>query len=417
MKFLFLIGMLTYALFAFNDTSIVVEKEPDRIPSIAIEDASINFTTTLAPKVLTLLRSDLNVLAVFNVDSAIGKTHYNNESTLLANQDKNYVARVQLFQDDDGAINAKLKLFHSSEVVLQKSYRINKQLNYPFMVHAMTFDINSYFQDIPVSWMKQKIIFAREIGSMKSEIAVADYTMSYHQVVLRGGLNIFPHWANKEQSAFYFTSIESRNLVLYRLDLRSGKSKKILTSTGMLVCSDVSEDGTKLLLTMAPNGQPDIYEYDLLSKRLTRITYYKGIDVNGQFLSRNRIAFVSNRLGYPNIFYKTKGKTLVEQLVYYGKNNVSCSSHGDYLVYKSRESSNEFSENTFNLHLISLKTEFIRRLTAVGKNEFPRFSTDGDAVIFIKHLKNESSLGVLRLSKNRSFIFPLKFKNIQSIDW
>lgn len=34
----------------------------------------------------------------------------------------------------------------------------------------------------------------------------------------------------------------------------------------MVVASDVSLDGSKLLVTMAPKDQPDVYLYDLNSK-------------------------------------------------------------------------------------------------------------------------------------------------------
>jgi hypothetical protein len=40
----------------------------------------------------------------------------------------------------------------------------------------------------------------------------------------------------------------------------------------------------------------------------------RGIDVNGQFMGDGSIAFVSNRLGYPNIFSKRIGSSAVSQL-------------------------------------------------------------------------------------------------------
>jgi TolB protein len=104
-------------------------------------------------------------------------------------------------------------------------------------------------------------------------------------------------------------------------------------------------------------------------------------------------------------------------LVYYGKNNSACSANGSYIVYKSRETSNLFSKNTFNLHLISLKSDFIRRLTATGINEYPRFSSDGDAIMFIKNYKNQSAIGVIRLAFNKNYLFPLVGGRIQSLDW
>jgi TolB protein len=104
-------------------------------------------------------------------------------------------------------------------------------------------------------------------------------------------------------------------------------------------------------------------------------------------------------------------------MIYHGKNNSSCSSHGKYIVYSSREGKNSFGKNTFNLYLISTQTDFIRKLTTSGKNMFPRFADDGETVVFIKYIGNKSALGVLRLNANKSFLFPLNAGKIQSIDW
>jgi TolB protein len=251
----------------------------------------------------------------------------------------------------------------------------------------------------------------------RSEIVIGDYTLTYQHTMIKGALNIFPQWANDKQDSFYYTSLSDGIPTLYLMDASSGSKKKIISSDGMLVCSDVSSDGKRLLLTMAPSGQPDIYLYNTLTKANKRITIYSGIDVNGQFMEDEKIAFVSNRLGYPNIFSKKLSGGNVEQMVHYGKSNAACSAHNEYIVYKSRESDNAFEHNTFNLHLISTKTDFIRRLTATGINEYPRFSSSGDTIIFIKNYKQQSSIGILRLEQNKSFLFPLKIGKLQSIDW
>jgi TolB protein len=185
----------------------------------------------------------------------------------------------------------------------------------------------------------------------------------------------------------------------------------------MMVCSDVSDDGKMLLLTMAKEGQPEIYTYNIQSKKYKRETVYGGIDVNGQFLDNNTIVFVSSRLGYPNIFSKNLRTGEIEQRLFYGRNNSSCSTHGEYIVYKARETSASFGYNTFNIHLISTKTDFIRRLTAIGVNEYPKFSRDGDAVIFVKTYKGQHSIGVVRLNHNKTFLFPIRNGKFQSIDW
>jgi len=181
----------------------------------------------------------------------------------------------------------------------------------------------------------------------------------------------------------------------------------------MLVCSDVSADESKLLVTMAPKDQADIYLYDIKKKELEKITSYKGIDVNGNFIDNDkRIVFVSDRLGYPNVFAQKIGNRSVEQMVYHGRNNNSVSALENYIVYSSREKASEFGSKTFNLYLISTKTDYIRQLTATGKNLYPRFADDSETIMFIKYYDNQSALGVIRLNANKSYHFPLKVGKI-----
>jgi len=413
-----ILGWLMSAIFLFAaDATIEVIKKVDSLPSIAVEDASISFTDTTSKRFFRLLVSDLNVLALFNVERDYTTINYDNEQVTRENRVMDYVLRYRLRTDDQGAFIADVKLIREDETVLKKSYRVSNSKMNPFIAHKIAYDINGYFGAEPVDWMKRKIIISRLSAPHESEIVIADYTLSYQHVMIKGGLNVFPKWADSNHKSFYYTSLSGKRPVLIKIDVRTGKRTRLLSSDGMLVCSDVSRDGKKLLLTMAPAGQPDIYLYDVKSGKYSRITKYSGIDVNGQFMEDGRIVFVSNRLGYPNVFAKKLGSKSIEQMVYYGKSNSACTAHKEYIVYKARESTNAFSKNTFNLHLISTKTDFIRRLTATGENEFPRFSNDGDAIIFVKNYKQQSSIGIIRLKQNKNFLFPLKFGKIQSMDW
>ncbi|MEA3228890.1 MAG: Tol-Pal system protein TolB, partial [Campylobacterota bacterium] len=288
---------------------------------------------------------------------------------------------------------------------------------YMFVAHSIAYDINEFMGANSVEWIKRKVVFSRIVDSKKSEIVISDYTLSYQSTVISGGFNVFPKWANKEQSEIYYTSLDDFKPTLNHLNIRTGKINRVISSDGMMICSDVSNDSRKLLLTMAANGQPDIYLYDVETKRLQRETKYSGIDVNGQFMGDNRIVFISSRLGYPNVFSKEIGDLAVEQMVYYGNSNAACSANNEYVVYKARESSDSFRKNTFNLHLISTQTDSIRRLTSTGVNEFPRFSKDGDAIIFIKSYQSQSAIGIIRLNHNKNYLFPLKYGKVQSMDW
>ena len=411
-------SLLIAISFAYaSDATIEVIKKADSLPSLACEDSSLDYTNKFKMTFFKSLVADLNVISIFNVDRHYNTVDYADSNVVVQNKDMNYVLRYKLVEGDSGNLNVRLKLFLKDNVVFNKNYKINNKNTYMFVSHTIAYDINKFMGEPSVGWMKRKVIFSRIVANKKSEIVIADYTLAYQHIIVKGGFNIFPKWANEQQNAFYYTSLDETKPTLKYINTKSGKSKVIASSDGMMVCSDVSADSKRLLLTMAPSGQPDIYLYNTDTKKRQRLTKFGGIDVNAQFMDDDRIAFVSGRLGYPNIFSKKISSGHVEQMVYYGKSNSACTTYKDYIVYKARESSNAFSKNTFNLHLISTQTDFIRRLTATGINEFPKFSKDGDAIIFIKNYKDQSSIGVIRLNHNKNYLFPLKYGKVQSMDW
>lgn len=409
--------LIAVALSYGSDATIEVIKKADSLPTIAVEDSSVAYDETFQKRFFKSLIADLNVLSIFNVDRFYRKVNYDALSVSVENKDKNYVLRYRLTQDDTKALSVELKIINKENIVFNKKYKINNPNIYMFVSHTIAYDVNEFMGESPVEWMKRKVIFSRIVAPQESELVIADYTLTYQHVVVKGGFNIFPKWANGEQDAFYYSSLDEKKPTLKYVNVRTGKSKVIRSSDGMMVCSDVSKDGSKLLLTMAPKGQPDIYLYDVKTKSAKKLTTYGGIDVGGQFMDDDKIVFISDRLGHPNVFSKNMNSSSVEQMVFYGKSNAACSVHGKYIVYKSRESSESFADNTFNLHLISTETDFIRRLTAVGINEFPRFSIDGDAIIFIKNYQAQSSIGIIRLNHNKNYLFPLQYGRVQSMDW
>jgi TolB protein len=422
MKKIVLLCIFAINIFAF-DSTIQIVKNLEKHPRLVVADAGgEGVNGKIKRKLLKLLIGDLKVSAHFNVDDSFAKMDYmsNDGTSNLAKSGVELIVKCKVEKNPSGKLMASSKLINAKngDLLYEKFYSISKSNRYPFLAHNVAIDVNEYFGAPSISWMKNYVIFARYTQPGKSEVLVADYTLTFKKVIVTGGLNIFPKWANEKQDAFYYTSYNGFQPTLYHVNIFSGEKTKIASSEGMIVCSDVSRDGSKLLITMAPNDQPDIYLYDKNSGSKKRLTTYKGIDVGGGFVDNDSgIVFISERLGYPNVFQKSINGGKVEQMIYHGKNNSSCSSHGKYIVYASREGKNSFGKNTFNLYLISTQTDFIRKLTTSGKNMFPRFANDGETVIFIKYIGNRSALGVLRLNANKSFLFPLSAGKIQSIDW
>ncbi|MEA3513487.1 MAG: Tol-Pal system protein TolB [Campylobacterota bacterium] len=420
---LFLFSFLfTNSLYALDATMEIIKKK-STLPSISVVVSSdTTFKKNITNGIKSLIQKDLEVSGHFLNNEITIEHNFNSMPSyvkLTENGIDLYLLLKVISDNKKGlTIYAKLYDVNMKSLVSSKTYSTTLIARYPFLSHKISIDINKHLDAPSIQWMDRFVIFSRYLDSKTSEIVVSDYTLSYQKVVVKGGLNIFPKWANDEQKEFYYTSYNYMKPTIIKQNLYTKKSKKLLSSDGMIVCSDVSKNGDKLILTMAPNGQPDIYIYDINSKIKTRLTRYSGIDVGGNFVENDtKIVFVSDRLKYPNIFSKYINSKGVERLLYHGKNNSQSTTFNDYIVYTSRETDNEFGDNVFNLYLISTNSDYVRRLTTNGRNQFPKFSADGESILFTKKSGQKSYLGIIRVNYNKSFLFPLKSGSLQSIDW
>lgn len=415
MKFIVVLFIFFHVVWS-ADATIEVIKGVESLPKLAVEDGSTP-PNELSRTMAKMLVADMQVVSLFTVDESYAAAPFDALSPAPSHHEAQYLLRYRLTPANAGEVKADIRLVQNGTDVFAKSYLLKQPDMMVFLAHSIAYDINAKLGGSPMEWMKRKVLMVRLTGPRRSDIVAADYTLSYQKVILSGGLYGFAKWANREQTDLYYTSLGDFKPTIYKMNLMSGNKQKLISSDGMAVCSDISEDGKRLLLTLAPGGQPDIYLYDTLSQGKTRLTDYSGIDVNGQFLGDDGIAFVSNRLGYPNVFAKKFNSSAVTQLVYQGKNNSSLSSYKNFLVYKAREKSATYAGNSFNLHLLSMHSGNVKRLTASGENDFPRFSPDGEAILYIKQEGPRSSVGIIRTGLNKSFAFPLKIGRIQSIDW
>ena len=418
MKKIFLLLSICVGLFSADATIDVINKGLV-LPKIIVQDATKGFANkAMQDKFFKIVIEDLKVGSAFEVSDKYYTSGFDDSAIINADERADLIYRYSLTQLGN-KLNLKFKIIN----VKTKQIRYNNEYTqsadkFVFLAHKSMVDMARNLNLSPVDWMDKSIIFSQYTSPGKSNIVVADYTLTYQKVIVRGGLNIFPKWANEDQSAFYYTSYINSIPTLYKFNLNNMHKTKITQSNGMIAASDVSKDGNKILLTMAPNDQSDIYLYDTVNKKFTRVTTFSGIDVNGNFIDNDsRVGFVSDRLGYPNIFATSVDGGAVEQMVFHGKNNNSISTFKNYIVYSSRESVNEYAQKTFNLYLISTKSDYIRQLTAGGINTYPRFSSDGGSIIFIKNLDGNSAVGIIRVNENRIFQFPLKIGKLQSIDW
>ena len=405
------------------DATLEVVKKFWNLPNILVQYSGKDYNQKeYTLRIFKMLVADLKVTGHFTVQE-----DGNIANEMVLNFDEYRKAKIDLIArvsaeilQDGLVVNLQLYDANSGTLALSKEYKNSRAETYPFLAHKLAIDINDYIQAPNVDWMERIVVVSYYTKPGESEILLSDYTLTYKNSLIKGGLNIFPKWANEQQNAFYYTKYLDKP-TLFKYDLTTGQNTQIISSEGMLVASDVSKDSTKILLTMAPNEQADIFLYDIPSAKLTKLTNYRGIDVSGNFIEdEKRVMFISDRLGYPNVFaisVEGEANGSLEQMVFHGRNNNAANAFGEYIVYSSRETNEDFSRNTFNLYLVSTKSDFIRRLSANGINQLPRFSKDGETIMYVKHESNQSALGIIRLNYNKTLLFPLRGGIIQSMDW
>ncbi len=420
-KILLLLSLVFSSVFAQVDANLEVVKKTNALPKILVSVATDTAEIETLNKIKKSLADDLSVSGHFEVVSVNSVTSYENMPDIigLSNQGVNLYLNLSAKKEADSyTLMTKLYDINSRTLLLEKNFATTQEDRYVFLAHKAAISTNSFFKAPSIDWMEKFVVFSTYTSSGAADIMIGDYTLTYKKTVVTGGLNIFPKWADKEQKTIYYTTYNYKKPTLVKLNIYNRSKEIVMESDGMLACSDVNADGTKLLITASPTGQPDIFVYDTRTKKQTQVTKFGGIDVGGHFIENDtRIVFVSDRLGNPNIFAQGINSSSVERLVYHSNNNSSATAFGNNIVYSSKDSSNEMGEKSFNLYLISTKTDSMKRLTSSGINQFPKFSTDGETLLFIKTSCGSSLIGIIRLTYSKSFLFPLKGKRIQSIDW
>ncbi|WP_294951169.1 Tol-Pal system protein TolB [Sulfurovum sp.] len=408
-----LILLFSIHLFAV-DASMKIEKDVEHRSRVALMDGS----AAANGQVAKILLSDLRISGHFLADSNIRKGDFSGSFIAPGLKSKEYIIKYRYTVQSGAALEIRLLKASDGTQLFEKRYALGNVKKMPFLIHKAVYDINSVLKYPDIGWINRYVVFSRYTAPKRSEILLADYTFTYQKIIIRGGLNLFPKWADKAQKSFYYTSYAGLIPTLNKINIYTGSKSRIASSEGMIICSDVSSNGGKILLTMAPQGQADIYEMSLFTGSKIRVTKFNGIDVSGKYLGdESSIVFVSNRLGYANVFKKSIRSEAVQQVVFHGRNNNAVDAYGDKIVYVSRESSNAFGNNRFNLYLTSANGGMTRPLTTTGSNQFPRFSTDGSVILYIKQRGGSSSIGYINLESSQSLLFPLHGSKIQSIDW
>lgn len=249
------------------------------------------------------------------------------------------------------------------------------------------------------SIFKSKIVFVSDRTSRKNEIRKELYIMDFdgnrkQRLTFQNSFVISPA-ISPDNSKVVFTLMDTvvkpafnggfqkvKNLNLYMLDLKKKNLKMISNAKGINSGAIFNKKGDSLYLTLSKNKNADIYKLDLKTRKTRRITTHYSEDVDPHInADESLMTFLSGRPGKAMIYtmIPTKAENKVKRISFVGEYNAAprFNPEGTEIVFSS------WVDKRFDIYRIGADGRNLVRLTKnFGSNEEPWFSPDGEFIVF-----------------------------------
>jgi len=180
---------------------------------------------------------------------------------------------------------------------------------------------------------------------------------------------------------------------LYIRDLSEGKISTIGKS-GISI-DPGWRNSREVATTLSFEGDQEIYLIKTDGSISRRLTFSKGIDLSPSFSpDGNKMAYVSDRNGLPQIFIEDLPSGQVSRLTFSGRYNTqpSWSPAGDKIAYTTWESGSEI-----NIFVTGIDGSGLKQLTEKsGENESPSWSPDGRMIVFTSSRQGSKKLYIMQ---------------------
>lgn len=240
------------------------------------------------------------------------------------------------------------------------------------------------------SIFKSKVIFVSDRNTRGSRTIKEVYMMDFDgkgvtQITSHGGLAISPSMSDDGRYLVYSlisNAAGKRNNNLYLMDLRTKESHIISNREGINSGAIFLPGGKSIALTLTVSGNAELYEMNLETKSLRKITNHFSSDVDPSVTYDGKLmTFLSDRAGKAMIYTMDPNgeERNVKRISFVGQFNATprFSPDGKEIVFSS------WLDNSFDLFRIGSDGSGLSRLTKdFGSNEDPSYSNDGEFIAF-----------------------------------
>lgn len=168
--------------------------------------------------------------------------------------------------------------------------------------------------------------------------------------------------------------------------------RKLMTFTAAFVCFLLApllcipaSDATHIAFTSPREGNDEIYIMDTNGKNLQNLTNHPAQDWQPTFSPNGHwMAFVSNRSGTNRIYLMNRNNNIIRPLTDHLASKADFdpdwSPDGQWIAFTSNHPG--VPKSTDHVYKINVNTGDLQQLTDTGYNRFPKWSPDGDRILF-----------------------------------
>lgn len=159
-----------------------------------------------------------------------------------------------------------------------------------------------------------------------------------------------------------------------------------------------ASDTTHIAFTSERDGNNEIYIMDTKGKNLQNLTNHPARDWQAAFSPDGQwMAFVSNRSGTNRIYLMNRNNNVIRPLTNHlrstGDFDPDWSPDGQWIAFSFNQA---IGTSRNDIYKINVNTGDLQQLTDTGYNRFPKWSPDGDRILFYSLRKEENDLFLMK---------------------
>ncbi len=230
-----------------------------------------------------------------------------------------------------------------------------------------------------------RVVFVSESGPKDKRVkrlAIMDQDGANVRYLTRGeDLVLTPRFNPTAQEVTYMSYRGNEQPRVYLLNIETGQRELVGDFPGMTFAPRISPDGQKVIMSLQPGANANIFTLDLSSKRTTRLTDDAAIDTSPSYSpDGSRIVFTSDRGGTPQLYVMGADGSNPKRITF-GEGSFETpvwSPRGDLIAFTRRNG------GQFGIGVIRPDGTGQRILTEGFHNEGPTWAPNGRVIMFFR---------------------------------